>query len=180
MDYHIQKHSWSLDQAKLPPLPRKMNDIYNFSLVGKAFDSVWKIPPLKTSGISFLFCKTRLIYGVKRVLHFDLQLTIFQLMLPVPNQNPQTFKLAIDWYKRFLTPNIKKIYDIQSDLMHRNHPKHSHFWYCWFRYIIWQGGRTWQAISAGANMAMKPLAKRAITIFATNALFLRVISNFRI
>ena len=35
-------------------------------------------------------------------------------------------------------------------------------------------------LSAGANMAMKPFVKREITIFATNALFLRVISNFRI
>ena len=35
-------------------------------------------------------------------------------------------------------------------------------------------------LSAGANMAMKPFVKRVITIFATNASFLRVISNFRI
>ena len=34
--------------------------------------------------------------------------------------------------------------------------------------------------SAGANMAMKPFVKRIITIFATNASFLRVISNFLI
>ena len=33
-------------------------------------------------------------------------------------------------------------------------------------------------LSAGANMAMKPFVKRVITIFATNASFLRVISNF--
>ena len=35
-------------------------------------------------------------------------------------------------------------------------------------------------LSAGANMAMKPFVKRVITIFATNASFLRAISNFRI
>ena len=35
-------------------------------------------------------------------------------------------------------------------------------------------------LSAGANMAMKPFVKRVITIFATNASFLRVISIFRI
>ena len=35
-------------------------------------------------------------------------------------------------------------------------------------------------LSAGAKMAMKPFVKREFTIFATNALFLRVISNFRI
>ena len=35
-------------------------------------------------------------------------------------------------------------------------------------------------LSAGANMAMKPFVKCVITIFATNASFLRVISNFRI
>ena len=35
-------------------------------------------------------------------------------------------------------------------------------------------------LSAGANMAMKPFVKRVIIIFATNASFLRVISNFRI
>ena len=35
-------------------------------------------------------------------------------------------------------------------------------------------------LSAGANMAMKPFVKRVFTIFATNASFLRVISNFRI
>ena len=35
-------------------------------------------------------------------------------------------------------------------------------------------------LSARANMAMKPFVKRVITVFATNALFLRVISNFRI
>ena len=35
-------------------------------------------------------------------------------------------------------------------------------------------------LSAGAKMAMKPFVKRVITIFATNASFLRVISNFRI
>ena len=35
-------------------------------------------------------------------------------------------------------------------------------------------------LSAGANMAMKPFVNRVITIFATNASFLRVISNFRI
>ena len=34
-------------------------------------------------------------------------------------------------------------------------------------------------LSAGANMAMKPFVKRVITIFATNASFLRIISNFR-
>ena len=33
---------------------------------------------------------------------------------------------------------------------------------------------------AGAKMAMKPFVKRVFTIFATNASFLRVISNFRI
>ena len=33
-------------------------------------------------------------------------------------------------------------------------------------------------LSAGANMAMKPFVKRVITIFATNASFLRVISIF--
>ena len=35
-------------------------------------------------------------------------------------------------------------------------------------------------LSAGAKMAMKPFVKRVIKIFATNASFLRVISNFRI
>ena len=45
--------------------------------------------------------------------------------------------------------------------------------------IIRQGGRTWQAFG-GANMAMKPFVKCVITIFATNASFLRVISNFQI
>ena len=35
-------------------------------------------------------------------------------------------------------------------------------------------------LSAGTNMAMKPFVKRVIIIFATNASFLRVISNFRI
>ena len=35
-------------------------------------------------------------------------------------------------------------------------------------------------LSAGAKMAMKPFVKRVFTIFATNASFLRVISNFRI
>ena len=35
-------------------------------------------------------------------------------------------------------------------------------------------------LSVGANMAMKPFVKRVIKIFATNASFLRVISNFRI
>ena len=35
-------------------------------------------------------------------------------------------------------------------------------------------------LSAGAKMAMKPFAKHVFTIFATNASFLRVISNFRI
>ena len=33
---------------------------------------------------------------------------------------------------------------------------------------------------AGAKMAMKPFVKHVFTIFATNASFLRVISNFRI
>ena len=33
-------------------------------------------------------------------------------------------------------------------------------------------------LSAGAKMAMKPFVKRLFTIFATNASFLRVISNF--
>ena len=33
-------------------------------------------------------------------------------------------------------------------------------------------------LSAGAKMAMKPFVKRVFTIFATNASFLRVISNF--
>ena len=35
-------------------------------------------------------------------------------------------------------------------------------------------------LSAGANMAMKPFVQRVITIFATNASFLRIISNFQI
>ena len=35
-------------------------------------------------------------------------------------------------------------------------------------------------LSAGAKMAMKPFIKRVFTSFATNASFLRVISNFRI
>ena len=35
-------------------------------------------------------------------------------------------------------------------------------------------------LSAEAKMAMKPFVKRVFTIFATNASFLRVISNFRI
>ena len=35
-------------------------------------------------------------------------------------------------------------------------------------------------LSAGAKMAMKPFVKRVFTIFATNASFLRAISNFRI
>ena len=35
-------------------------------------------------------------------------------------------------------------------------------------------------LSAGAKMAKKPFVKRVFTIFATNASFLRVISNFRI
>ena len=35
-------------------------------------------------------------------------------------------------------------------------------------------------LSAGAKMAMKPFVKRVFTIFATNASFLRVISNFQI
>ena len=35
-------------------------------------------------------------------------------------------------------------------------------------------------LSAGASMALKPFVKRVITIFATNASFLRAISNFRI
>ena len=35
-------------------------------------------------------------------------------------------------------------------------------------------------LSAGEKMAMKPFVKRVFTIFATNASFLRVISNFRI
>ena len=35
-------------------------------------------------------------------------------------------------------------------------------------------------LSAGAKMAMKPFVKRVFTFFATNASFLRVISNFRI
>ena len=35
-------------------------------------------------------------------------------------------------------------------------------------------------LSAGAKMAMKPFVKRVLTIFVTNASFLRVISNFRI
>ena len=35
-------------------------------------------------------------------------------------------------------------------------------------------------LSAGAKMAMKPFVKRLFTIFATNASFLRVISNFLI
>ena len=35
-------------------------------------------------------------------------------------------------------------------------------------------------LSAGAKMAMKPFVKHVFTIFATNASFLRVISNFRI
>ena len=35
-------------------------------------------------------------------------------------------------------------------------------------------------LSAGAKMAMKPFVKRVFTIFATNASFLRIISNFRI
>ena len=42
-----------------------------------------------------------------------------------------------------------------------------------------KGGRTWQAFGGGKK-AMKPFVKRVITIFATNASFLRVISNFRI
>ena len=35
-------------------------------------------------------------------------------------------------------------------------------------------------LSAGANMAMKPFVKRVITIFATNASFLRVIAKLQI
>ena len=35
-------------------------------------------------------------------------------------------------------------------------------------------------LSAGAKMAMKPFVKRVFTIFATNASYLRVLSNFRI
>ena len=35
-------------------------------------------------------------------------------------------------------------------------------------------------LSAGAKMARKPFVKRVFTTFATNASFLRVISNFRI
>ena len=35
-------------------------------------------------------------------------------------------------------------------------------------------------LSSGAKMAMKPFVKSVFTIFATNASFLRVISNFRI
>ena len=35
-------------------------------------------------------------------------------------------------------------------------------------------------LSAGAKMVMKPFVKRVFTIFATNASFLCVISNFRI
>ena len=35
-------------------------------------------------------------------------------------------------------------------------------------------------LSAGAKMAMKPFVKSVFTIFATNASFLSVISNFRI
>ena len=35
-------------------------------------------------------------------------------------------------------------------------------------------------LSAGAKMAMKPFVKHVFTILATNASFLRVISNFRI
>ena len=38
----------------------------------------------------------------------------------------------------------------------------------------------WVSLTTRANMAMKPFVKRVITIFATNASFLRVISNFRI
>ena len=34
-------------------------------------------------------------------------------------------------------------------------------------------------LSAGAKKAMKPFVKCVITIFATNASFLRIISNFR-
>ena len=47
-----------------------------------------------------------------------------------------------------------------------------------FYYDHWDSAG-WQDL-AGANMAMKPFVKRVITIFATNASFLRVISNFRI
>ena len=47
------------------------------------------------------------------------------------------------------------------------------------KYFPNQGGRPWQAFGGG-KMAMKPFVKRVFTIFATNASFLRVISNFRI
>ena len=66
----------------------------------------------------------------------------------------------------------------------------------WFQYvgwICWQTARSKSTerlqlsrvagigrLSAGAKMAMKPFVKRVFTIFATNASFLRVISNFRI
>ena len=79
-----------------------------------------------------------------------------------------------------------------------------HFWICSLRYdkdrsmkIGWITRSSWtifltdslssrarvaglDRLSAGTKMAMKPFVKRVFTIFATNASFLRVISNFRI
>ena len=47
-------------------------------------------------------------------------------MLSVLTQKPPSSKVDIEKLniKRFLTPNCVYIYDIQRDLMHKNHPKH--------------------------------------------------------
>jgi len=42
----------------------------------------------------------------------------------------------------------------------------------------WQGGRTWQPF-VGSKMAMKIFFKRVFTIFASNALFLRLLANLQ-
>ena len=47
-------------------------------------------------------------------------------------------------------------------------------------FLVWCRVAGLGRLSAGAKMAMKPFVKRVFTIFATNASFLRVISNFRI
>ena len=49
------------------------------------------------------------------------------------------------------------------------------FFHCCFG----QGGRTWQPF-VGSKMAMKIFVKLVFAIFASNALFLRVIANLQI
>ena len=46
------------------------------------------------------------------------------------------------------------------------------------RYLILARVAGLGRLSAGAKMALKPFVKRVFSIFATNASFLRVISNF--